>query len=96
MDADVTAAREGLARFDLSGRRVMMTGASRGIGRELAKGMASCGAEVFCVARTEEKLQSLVGEIEAAGGSASYRGASLRAAEEIEAQAGPPAGGAAR
>jgi NAD(P)-dependent dehydrogenase (short-subunit alcohol dehydrogenase family) len=75
----------GLQRFSLEGRRIMMTGASRGIGRELALGMAECGGEVFCVARSEDKLAALVEEIEAAGGKAAYRAASLRGQEEIAA-----------
>jgi NAD(P)-dependent dehydrogenase (short-subunit alcohol dehydrogenase family) len=75
----------GLGRFDLTGRRVLLTGASQGIGRELARGMAECGAWVYCVARSEDKLASLVEEIEASGGEAAYRAVSLRGADEIRA-----------
>jgi NAD(P)-dependent dehydrogenase (short-subunit alcohol dehydrogenase family) len=47
--------------------------------------MAECGAWVYCVARSEDKLASLVEEIEASGGEAAYRAVSLRGADEIRA-----------
>lgn len=75
----------GLRRFSLAGRRALVTGASRGIGRELALGLAECGADVYCVARSEDRLAALVEEIEAAGGRAAYRAVSLRGEEEIAA-----------
>ena len=48
----------------------LVTGASSGIGRSLARRLAARGAAVAVLARREELLESLVGEIEAAGGRA--------------------------
>ena len=55
---------------DLSGRIVVVTGASRGIGKGVVAGLARLGASVVCAARSEDALQHIVGDIEAAGGTA--------------------------
>ena len=55
---------------DLSGRLALVTGASRGIGREIALQMAALGAHVIAVARTQGGLEELDDEIEAKGGQA--------------------------
>ncbi|WP_423893848.1 SDR family NAD(P)-dependent oxidoreductase [Candidatus Pelagadaptatus aseana] len=56
--------------FSLEGRTAMVTGASSGIGAEVAKGLAQAGARVVVAARREDRLQQLVADIEAAGGNA--------------------------
>ena len=43
--------------FKLEGRRAAVTGASAGIGRALASGLARAGAEVIGIARRREKLE---------------------------------------
>ena len=53
----------------MSGREVaLITGASLGIGKELAKEFAADGRDVVMVARSEDKLRDLAGELEAAHG----------------------------
>lgn len=60
-----------LARlFALDGRRVLVTGASSGLGRHFAQTLAAAGAEVVVTARREAPLQALVETIEASGGHA--------------------------
>ncbi|MGE0788802.1 MAG: SDR family NAD(P)-dependent oxidoreductase [Sandaracinaceae bacterium] len=49
---------------------VLITGASRGLGRALAEGLAARGAHVVMVARAEEPLLEAVSAIRAAGGDA--------------------------
>jgi NAD(P)-dependent dehydrogenase (short-subunit alcohol dehydrogenase family) len=51
----------------LSGRRAVVTGAGRGIGRCIALALARAGADVVVSARTGSELESVVGEIRAAG-----------------------------
>ena len=55
---------------DLSDRIALVTGASRGIGYQLAKQMAAAGAHVIAVARTVGGLEELDDEITSAGGQA--------------------------
>jgi NAD(P)-dependent dehydrogenase (short-subunit alcohol dehydrogenase family) len=69
--------------FDLRGRRIMVTGASRGIGRALAVGLAEHGADVYCVARDADKLAQTAEMITSGGGRAITHAASLRGEEAI-------------
>ena len=56
-------------KLDLTGRVAIVTGASRGIGRAVARTLASAGASVVAGARGEHAAE-VVGEITAAGGKA--------------------------
>jgi NAD(P)-dependent dehydrogenase (short-subunit alcohol dehydrogenase family) len=56
--------------LNLEGRVALVTGASRGIGYFLAKGLAKAGAHVIAVARTQGGLEELDDGIKSAGGSA--------------------------
>ena len=59
-----------LHSFDLSGRIVMVTGASSGLGRHFAQLLAANGARVVITARRLPLLEQLKAEIEAKGGAA--------------------------
>jgi 3-oxoacyl-[acyl-carrier protein] reductase len=54
----------------LQGKTALITGASQGIGRAIAKMLAARGAVVVLAARNAEKLAVVTAEIEAAGGQA--------------------------
>jgi NAD(P)-dependent dehydrogenase (short-subunit alcohol dehydrogenase family) len=54
----------------LAGRSVLVTGASRGIGRAVAEGFAAEGCAVSLVARDPDRLETARGEIAAAHGRA--------------------------
>jgi 3-oxoacyl-[acyl-carrier protein] reductase len=56
--------------FSLKDKVALVTGASQGIGWDIAQALVVAGAKVAVAARTEEKLALLVGEITAAGGEA--------------------------
>lgn len=55
---------------DLSGRTILITGASSGIGTYLARAAADAGAAVALAARRKEKLVEIQSDIERKGGKA--------------------------
>ncbi len=56
-----------LDRFRLDGKRALVTGASRGIGRAIALGLAEAGADVVLASRKEADLQSVAQDVERTG-----------------------------
>src|SRR5690349_20432377 len=53
--------------FDLTGRTALVTGASRGIGRAIALGLAHAGADVAVSARDAETLNTVSEQIQTMG-----------------------------
>ena len=53
--------------FDLTGRAAIVTGGSRGLGREMAEGLAEAGASLMLCARREEWLKPTLEEFRARG-----------------------------
>jgi NAD(P)-dependent dehydrogenase (short-subunit alcohol dehydrogenase family) len=56
-----------MSEVDLSGRVVLVTGASRGLGRAVARALAPTGAHLVLTARTQGALEELDDEIRGAG-----------------------------
>lgn len=56
-------------KIDLSESTALVTGASRGIGKAIAIGLAEAGAAIVAVARSEGPLRDLANSIAATGGS---------------------------
>ena len=57
-------------KVELSEQVVIITGAGRGIGKEVARVSADAGARVVLVARTAEQLEAVAAEIRESGGEA--------------------------
>jgi short-subunit dehydrogenase len=58
-----------MARRELAGMRVLVTGASQGIGRALAVAAATRGCKVIATARSAGLLNELAAEVQAANGT---------------------------
>jgi gluconate 5-dehydrogenase len=58
--------------FDLSGRVALVTGASRGLGLQIAEALGEFGAHVILVARKEADLKVATEQLRSAGMSTSY------------------------
>ena len=58
-------------KFDLNGKIAIVTGASQGIGETIAVEMAKSGANVFCLARNKNALDSTINKIISNGDKAS-------------------------
>ena len=50
--------------FDLSGHTAIVTGASGGLGVQMAKALANQGCNIVCMARRKEKIDEVAAEIE--------------------------------
>lgn len=79
---------------DLSGKRILVVGASSGIGKQTAIILSRLGAKLSLVARSEEKLQQVTGELEGEGhdyflADVSDVGAIEALVKEVVAKEGP-------
>jgi NAD(P)-dependent dehydrogenase (short-subunit alcohol dehydrogenase family) len=54
-------------KIELSGLTALVTGASRGLGKAIAMGLAEAGAEVVLMSRGRDRLESLAAELRARG-----------------------------
>jgi short-subunit dehydrogenase len=69
---------------DLPGKRVILTGASGGIGRAVANELVKSGARVALVARNSEALQAVAGPLRTAGGEVLVVPGDITKAEDRE------------
>jgi NAD(P)-dependent dehydrogenase (short-subunit alcohol dehydrogenase family) len=77
-----------MADTSLSGRIALVTGASRGIGRAVAVGLAKAGAHVILAARSVGALEAVDDEIRLSGGAATLLQLDLRKGDGVD-QIGP-------
>jgi uncharacterized protein len=77
--------------MELSGKRVLITGASRGIGESLAHAFARAGATVALVARSKAAIDSLAAELEGTAHPADLSDPDQVATlvDHVEQEAGP-------
>jgi len=71
--------------FDLSGRAAIVTGGSRGLGREMAEGLAEAGAVLMLCARRAEWLTPTLQEMRARGFRVEGRVADVSKPSDVQA-----------
>ena len=73
--------------ISLDGKRIIVTGASIGIGAAAVEIMGSLGAKVLVAARSEDKLKKVAAAVTKAGGEGQYFAADMAKEEDIKALA---------
>jgi NAD(P)-dependent dehydrogenase (short-subunit alcohol dehydrogenase family) len=68
----------------IKGKKILITGASSGIGLETALKVGDAGGEVVLVSRTREKLEAVASQVEERGGTAHVHPCDLSDLDEIE------------
>jgi 3-oxoacyl-[acyl-carrier protein] reductase len=71
----------------IAGRSAIVTGASKGIGKGIARVLASKGAHVLVVARSQEGAETTAAEIRASGGSAAACAADVGKWDDVKQMA---------
>ena len=70
-------------RFDLTGKKAVVTGAGRGIGKAVALGLANAGADMGLVSRSESELNAVAKLVNAFGRRAVVAASDLTVTSDI-------------
>src|SRR5687767_11107926 len=71
--------------FDLRGRTAIVTGGSRGLGKQIAEGLGEAGAKLMLCARRAEWLDETVKEFGTRGFEVEGKACDVSKPEEVEA-----------
>ena len=74
-----------LERLQLTGKVAIVTGAGRGLGRQMALALADAGADVVCAARTASQIERTASDIETIGRRAIAQPADVRDSAQCDA-----------
>ncbi len=84
---DTALFRERSLASSVKGRRVLITGASSGIGLQTALKVGEAGGEVILVSRTRENLEEVAGRVRERGGTAHVHPADLSDLDDLDRMA---------
>jgi NAD(P)-dependent dehydrogenase (short-subunit alcohol dehydrogenase family) len=71
--------------FDLSGKTAIVTGGGKGIGRQMAEGLAGAGADIVLCARNAERCEETAAELAELGVKTLGLGCDVRDPEQVQA-----------
>jgi 7-alpha-hydroxysteroid dehydrogenase len=74
-----------LERLKLDGKVAIVTGAGRGLGRQMALALAEAGADVVCAARTQAQIDRTAADIAALGRRAVAQPTDVRDSAQCDA-----------
>ena len=74
-----------LERFKLEGKVAVVTGAGRGLGRQMAIALAGAGADIVCAARTQAQIDRTAADIQALGRRAVAQPCDVRDSKQCDA-----------
>jgi NAD(P)-dependent dehydrogenase (short-subunit alcohol dehydrogenase family) len=74
-----------LERLQLTGKVAVVTGAGRGLGRQMSLALAVAGADIVCAARTEEQIANTARDIEKIGRRAVAQATDVRDSARCDA-----------
>jgi NAD(P)-dependent dehydrogenase (short-subunit alcohol dehydrogenase family) len=74
-----------MSLFDLSGRTAIVTGGGKGIGRQMAEGLAQAGADIVLCARNAERCEQTAAELKELGVKTLGLGCDVRDPEQVQA-----------
>ena len=72
-------------RFDLKGRKAIVTGGNKGIGKSITLCLAEAGADVFVAGRTQDELEDVCSQIRKLGRSSDYALTDVRIKSDVDA-----------
>lgn len=71
--------------FDLSGKTAIVTGGGKGIGRQMAEGLAAAGADIVLCARNAERCEQTAAELAELGVKTLGLGCDVRDPDQVQA-----------
>lgn len=71
--------------FDLSGKSAIVTGGGKGIGRQMAEGLAAAGADIVLCARNAERCEQTAAELAELGVKTLGLGCDVRDPDQVQA-----------
>jgi NAD(P)-dependent dehydrogenase (short-subunit alcohol dehydrogenase family) len=74
-----------VTRFDLSGKTAIVTGGGKGIGRQMAEGLAEAGANIVVCARNAERCEQAAAQLAELGVKTLGLGCDVRDPDQVQA-----------